>query len=139
MDNETRRATNSATLEKIRERLRYGDWAGLGELWAEDGVMELPYASRGTAGRIEGRQAIVENQLSAQAVFSRFETPIFTAFPTTDADLFFAEYASDAEIKATGRPYRNCYVGVFRFRDGKLVHWKEYFDPNVIREAFRPV
>lgn len=138
MDDDQRRANNTATLQQIRERLSHGDWAGLRDFWAEDGVMELPYALKGTAERIEGRDAIVENQVAAQAIFTRFETPEFTSFPTTDPDLFFAEYTSDADVKMTGRLYRNRYVGVFRFRDGMLVHWKEYFNPSVIREAFRP-
>lgn len=137
-DSDATRARNAATLAAIRELLRYGDWAGLAAHWAEDGVMELPFALPGTPSRIEGRPAIASNQAGSLRLFARFETPEFTAYPTLDPDVFFAEYRSDAEVRATGRPYRNTYTGYFRFRNGKLVHWKEYFNPSVIREAFRP-
>ena len=131
------RAANRASLEAIREFLRVGDWSSLAASWAEDGVMELPFAPAGSPTRIEGAEAIRRNQSASLDLFTRFETPEFVIFPTTDPDVFFAEYTSDALVRTNGKPYRNTYVGYFRFRLGKLLHWKEYFNPSVIREAFR--
>ena len=138
MDDEARRSRNLATMQAIRELLRHGDWPGLLQHWADNGVMELPYAMPGVPSRAEGREAIAKSGEVSLAMFSRFETPVFELHPTTDPDVFFAEYESDAEIRQSGRPYRNTYVGYFLLRDGKVVHWKEYFNPNVVREAFRP-
>jgi hypothetical protein len=132
-----RRAVNQGTLDDIASLLRSGDWAGLAQHWAEDGVMELPYAPGGPQV-MRGREEIARNNVAGLALFSRFETPVFTTYATTDPNVFFAEYRSKAVVRATGKPYRNTYVAHFRFREGKVVHWKEYFDPAIIREAFRP-
>lgn len=136
-DNEARRATNRATLESIAALLKAGDWEGMGAYWATDGVMEVPYAAPGQAVTT-GLPAIRENLAATRAMFSEWSTPEFTIFPTIDPDVFFAEYRSDATVKSNGKPYRNTYVGYFRLDDGRIVHWKEYFNPNVAREAFRP-
>ena len=138
MGDDSVRQRNRETLDRIRELLRTGDWQGLSACWADDGVMELPYALPGTPARTVGREAISANAAGSLALFSSFQTPEFTIFPTVDPDVFFAEYRSEAVIRPTGRTYNNLYVGYFRFRDGALVHWKEYFNPSVIREAFRP-
>lgn len=132
------RARNMAAMEAIRDLLRVGDWPGLAGCWVDDGVMELPFALPGTPNRLDGIRAIAANQSAALELFSRFATPEFVIHQTIDPCVFFAEYASEAEVRATGRPYRNSYVGYFRFRSGKLVRWKEYFNPSVVREAFRP-
>jgi ketosteroid isomerase-like protein len=137
-DVEARRQQNTVALEAIAGLLRAGKWDQIAEHWAEDGVMELPYAMPGTPREFRGREEIARNQSASLALFSEWATLDFEPHPTVDPDVFFAEYRSEAVVRATGRPYRNVYVGYFRFCDGKLVHWKEYFNPSLIREAFKP-
>lgn len=131
------RARNLRSLEAIFDSLRVGDWETVLTYWDADGVMEIPYAPGGTPGRYQGIEAISANQRTSRAMFSAWETREVDVHPTTDPDIFFAEYASRATVAATGREYANHYVGYFRFHDGRLVHWKEYFDPGAIRAAFR--
>ena len=32
--------------------------------------------------------------------------------------------------KRNGNAYRNRYIGVVRFRDGKISHWREFHNPQ---------
>ncbi len=32
-----------------------------------------------------------------------------------------------------GNEYRNRYIGVFRFRDGKISHWREFHNPEATK------
>ena len=41
-----------------------------------------------------------------------------------------AEYHSDAIVARNGNEYRNRYIAVLRFRDGKISHWREFHDPR---------
>lgn len=42
----------------------------------------------------------------------------------------------EIQIAATGKPYNNRYIGLFRLRDGKIVLFKEYFNPTILTESF---
>ena len=33
-------------------------------------------------------------------------------------------------VVRNGNAYRNRYIGVVRFRDGKISHWREFHDPR---------
>ena len=55
-----------------------------------------------------------------------------------DPDLLVAEYTSEGRAAATGKPYRNTYIGLWRFRDGRICGVKEYLNPMVVAEALTP-
>jgi ketosteroid isomerase-like protein len=38
-------------------------------------------------------------------------------------------------VAASGKPYRNRSIGVLRFRDGKVLAWREYHNPEVATQA----
>jgi ketosteroid isomerase-like protein len=41
-------------------------------------------------------------------------------------------------VAANGRPYRNRYVTLIRFRDhGQVTLWREYYDAGEVVRAFR--
>ena len=49
-----------------------------------------------------------------------------------------AEYASDGTVTTTGKFYANTYIGVYRFRDGKLCGVREYYNPVPATAALTP-
>lgn len=53
-----------------------------------------------------------------------------------DPDWVLAEYRGEIEMLATGGPYNNHYCGLFHLRDGKIVLFREYYNPIVLTEAF---
>ncbi len=55
-----------------------------------------------------------------------------------EPDLLVDEYESDGHVAHTGKPYRNTYIAVWRFRDGKVCGVKEFPNPMVAAEALIP-
>ena len=106
------------------------------ELYADDIVMEFPYGPSlgmpdrfGTkpnvvayVGRIlEGLAGVVIREMSLSSV---------AGDPTT----VFVEYEADCPTPG-GNTYRQIYINKMQFRDGKLLHMRELWDPKKMIDA----
>lgn len=106
------------------------------ELWADDGVQEMPYSPPGFPSRIEGKTAIHRHYNGLPAAYSRMTFPELTIYPMLDPDWLLAEYRGEIDIAATGRAYNNHYCALFHIFHGQIVLFKEYFNPTILSEAF---
>jgi ketosteroid isomerase-like protein len=131
--------TNS---DRVREILALAGEMRVDDLiahFAEDAVMELPFAPGRMERRFEGRDAILAFQVMARDSFSSFAMTIDAIHVTDDPNVVIAEHRSDGVVAANGRPYRNTYVTIFTFdRGGLVTSWREYYDSGVVVRAFRP-
>lgn len=105
--------------------------------WANEAVQDMPFSPEGFPKRVEGKQAILKHyaawpEISGLASF----TDELVFYPMADPDWVFAEYHGRVEIKTTGRLYDQRYGGLFRVHDGKIVFFREYYDPTVFAWAF---
>jgi uncharacterized protein len=115
------------------------DVDALADHLAADIVMELPFAPTGYAREHVGKDAAVKFQRAAARSFSTFSMTIDRILETTDAHVVVAEHHSDGVAATSGRPYRNRYLTIFELDDAGLVRrWTEYYDPNVVTDAFAP-
>ena len=105
--------------------------------YTDDYVMELPYASVDGPDRTEGKEAVRQRLVGAFQVFS-FTLHITEVYPCADPDLLIAEYTSQGKVIPTGRRYSNRYIGLWRFRDGKVCFTREYYNPEISRAALMP-
>ncbi|MBO2453633.1 nuclear transport factor 2 family protein [Actinomadura barringtoniae] len=109
-------------------RRRWLNDESIGDLLAEDVVLETPFAPPGRPTRIEGRDrflAIAEPQRAALPV--RFEAaPVLAVHDTLDPEVIVVEYELAGTITTTGRKASAPFIGVLRARDGKIVQWREY-------------
>lgn len=113
------------------------DMVAWNDLWAENAVQEMPYSPSGFPRRIEGKAALVRHysNLPSSTGVMRFTDRIIHSM--VDPDTVFAEYRGGIEILATGKHYNNRYAALFAFDiDGKLILFREYFDPNILTEAW---
>jgi ketosteroid isomerase-like protein len=128
--------------ERVREVLELADQMRVDDLierFADDAVMELPYAPGKMAKEHRGKAAILAFNEFARDSFSSFSMTIDAIHETADPHVVVAEHRSDAIVAENGRPYRNRYVTVFTFDDDGLVTgWREYYDAGVVVQAFRP-
>lgn len=72
------------------------------------------------------------------ALGERFDEVSYTVtdvHPALDPDLLFVEARGDHAVRGTDRRYRNTYLLVVRFRDGRIVEWVEHSDPAVFQAA----
>ncbi len=106
------------------------------ELWAEDGVQEMPFAPGEFPTRLEGRAAIARQYGPLPSAFASMKFPIARVTPGADGRTVTVEYSGSIELKSGGR-YDNSYVGIFTFNDaGKIQHFAEYFDPVTLVNGF---
>jgi ketosteroid isomerase-like protein len=107
-------------------------------LFAEDGVLELPYLeSLGIAPRAQGQVAIeafISSLLSKVPDFKFGNVRFLIDTP----DQVFAEYSVEALVPATGRIYRQMYAGRLVAYAGKIQLLRESLDTVAAAKAFAP-
>ncbi|WP_420638783.1 nuclear transport factor 2 family protein [Candidatus Poriferisocius sp.] len=123
---------NQAILRSVFDAM--GDADAVVAHYTDDYVMELPYAHPDGPDRTEGKEAVRERLVGAFKVL-RFTLHLTDVHPCVDPDLLIAEYTSEGEVIPTGRRYANRYIGLWRFRDGKVCFTREYFNPDLARAA----
>jgi ketosteroid isomerase-like protein len=135
-----RAPTNADRVREVLRRLGEADFDGTGELLADDFVQEYPYVPMvGAPARIEGVEPFLDFVRPGMTAFEPYRYTIEELFETTDPAVVVAEYTSHSRLLASGAPYSNRYIGVFRFADdGRLALWREYLNPQVIAEVFGP-
>lgn len=112
------------------------DLDALADTFADEVVMDLPYAPQGFPRRVEGKGEVTAFFAGLPAIITplRFHDYRLEAL-ADDPGSIVAQYASDARILTTERPYRNSYVARFRIRGGAITWFAEYFDPITLVEA----
>lgn len=113
------------------------DMAAFASVWAEDAVQDMPFAPEGFPKRVEGRENLIQHyaawpEISGAASF----TDALVVYPMGDPTMVFAEWRGSVDIISTGRIYNQRYGGLFHVVNGKIVLFREYFDPIVFSEAF---
>jgi ketosteroid isomerase-like protein len=129
-DDAARRAANLEVFMAVLARISAGEFERLAELMTEDLVFDLPYGPDFLPNPIEGREQWNQMQLMTFQLFSSFHQTLDAVHECVDPDELVAEYHSDAVVRRNGNAYRNRYIGVLRFRDGRIAHWREYHDPR---------
>lgn len=107
------------------------------EMFDPDGVMEFPFAYSGLPARIQGREALADHlaMLGGLISFDRIGEP--TIIETVDPQTVVLEFEGFGMGVATGEPYDQRYVSIIRTRNGRIVHYKDYWDPLAVLRAIR--
>jgi ketosteroid isomerase-like protein len=100
-----------------------------GELWADQARIIVPYPPEGFPATIEGREAIVDGFRDLIAGFESFESELTAVYPAADSDAVCVEYTNHA-VLVGGTTYTNTNIAVFRFDDGRISVYHDYFDPR---------
>lgn len=127
--------TNQEILQSVLDAM--GDADSVVAHYTDDYALELPYAHPDNPDRTEGKELVRERLVQAFKVF-RFTLHITEVYPCSDPDLVIAEYISHGEVIPTGRRYSNRYIGLWRFREGKVCFTREYYNPETSRAALAP-
>jgi len=130
MNAEARRAANREVFASVLGTISAGRFDELAAFMTDDLVFELPYGPAFLPNPIEGLEAWNQMQLMTFQLFSRFTQELLEVHDCVNPDELIAEYRSDAVVARNGNAYRNRYIGVLRFRDGKICAWREYHNPT---------
>ena len=110
------------------------DMIGFAGLWAEDGVMEFPFAPPGYPSRLEGRAAIEEYLRDYPEMLDIQGFPAQVVHQSTNPDVVIAEFDAEGVVVATGKPYRFSYIAVITLLDGEIVSYRDYWNPLYVQE-----
>ncbi len=132
-DNEEgRRAANLELVEKFfSPDVSSDDWI---DLFAVDGLKEVPFALPDMAHEWDGHAGLKESRrINSGRKWSGVTHLDLEIHPTTDPDVFFALSHVDAML--ADRPYVQSYIHMLRFQDGKVVLYREWFNPLQLLES----
>lgn len=117
-------------VEQVR-RMVAGESVTFADLFAEDGVLEYPFASPGQPRELRGREAIRTYFGSASHSRRLFDMDGVDALvrDTDDPEVVIAEIEHHGRSLVTGEAYRFRALGVIRIREGKIVSYQDYMDP----------
>ncbi len=113
-----------------------GDWDAWIDLWAEDGVLEFPFAPAGRQPIYCGRPEILGYMKAAAGRIAIDAVARARVFPMHDPAVAVAEVAIKGHVLPGGAPYDQSYVLFFETSDGKLARYREYWNPLVSMAAF---
>ncbi|RZU20608.1 hypothetical protein EV645_2845 [Kribbella rubisoli] len=119
--------TPEEVLEQRRQYLIDRDFEGFVSLFAEDAVLELPFAVQGLPDRLVGREAIREFSLQAAAhAIAIIDLRTVQLHRTTDPEVVILELVTEARHTTTDVPFQATCIQVFRIQDGKIKLFRDY-------------
>ena len=128
--------TALAVLERRRALLLKLDTEGFVDLFAPDGVIEIPFAGPHLPARLDGQQAIRDYSRRFAASALRIDDlDTIAVHHTDDPEVLIVELVTRATVTTTGHAFTARSIQVFRIRDGKIVLFRDYADPNALAEA----
>lgn len=118
------------------------EWLGepgplTGEEYAEDVVIEVPFAPAGHRNRFEGRQAFLDfANPRREGLPVRFDDcRTLAVHETQDPDTIVVEYELVGTLLKTGEQKDATFIGVLTVKDGKVTRWREYQNTLAMLQA----
>jgi ketosteroid isomerase-like protein len=112
-----------------------GKWDEWIDLWAEDGVLEFPFAPPGRQGVYRGKDEILAYMKAASGKMKIDGITAMRVQPALDPHGVTVELTVTGTMLKTGKPYDQKYVFFFEVRDGKLAAYREYWNPLISIDA----
>jgi uncharacterized protein len=134
--------TPAQVLERRRHLVLNQDSEGFVGLFAPDGVIELPFAGPDLPARFEGQQAIRDfasrTTAAAFAALRIDDLEAVAVHHTDDPEVIIVELVTRGTLASTGCAFAATSIQVFRIRDGKILLFRDYFNPRGTGELLRP-
>jgi ketosteroid isomerase-like protein len=123
-------------VELVRRMVEGTHGIQFADLFAEDGILEYPFAAPGFPTVYKGQQAIRDMHEAAgqfRALFD-IEGMTTTVYESTDPEVVVAEITHSGHSHTTGRPYDFLALAIIRVRHGKIVHYRDFMNPLAVAE-----
>ena len=119
--------------EQVR-RMVAGEGVDFADLFAEDGVLTYPFGLPGQPAELRGREAIRSyfKDRSRSRDLLVMEGVEAVVRQTDDPEVVVTEITHHGWSKAAGESYRHPALGVIRVRDGQIVRYVDYMNPNAV-------
>lgn len=115
---------------------RWDEWI---DLWADDGVLEFPFAPAGRLSRYAGKPDILAYmKATAARMVGRIKVEgmeYFRTYPMLAPETICLEMGVKGRVVETGAPYNQKYISIVETKDGKISLFREYWNPVVSMDA----
>jgi ketosteroid isomerase-like protein len=114
-------------------------WDELADLYAEDAVIELPFAPAGVPQRSQGREGFRSRFAGAGEVRKVVKADNVVVHETTDPEVIVAEFDLSSEVSASGKVFSSTYVMVMTVHGGEIVHSRDYSNSAATTELIAEI
>jgi ketosteroid isomerase-like protein len=105
-------------------------WVGL---WADDGLMEFPFAPEGWPRRLEGKQAIADYMRHYPDHIDLHDFPDLRIHQTTDPRTIVVEMRGVGRLVETDAPFDMTYIAVVTVLEGHITSYRDYWNPLAVQ------
>ncbi|MFE1014798.1 nuclear transport factor 2 family protein [Streptomyces sp. NPDC058794] len=106
-------------------------WTGL---WADDGVMEFPFAPEGWPGRLEGKEAIGAYMRGYPDHIDLRDFPELRIHRTVEPKTLVVEMRGVGRLVRTDAPFDMTYIAVVTVEGGRFTSYRDYWNPLAVLE-----
>ena len=124
--------SNAEITRKVIDLVSNYEFDQIGPYIHEDIVMEAPYQAFHNGPMRRGKDLFMTGMGFVPDVFKTFKLNIHELYDCPDQDVVVFEQTSMGIFAANGGTYQNRYIMVFAFRDGQIVLWREFFNPEIM-------
>ncbi|MBN0048371.1 nuclear transport factor 2 family protein [Streptomyces actuosus] len=102
-------------------------------LWAEDGLMEFPFAPDGWPRRLEGKEAVATYMRHYPDHIDLHDFPDLRIHQTTDPATIVVEMRGVGRLVESDAPFDMTYIAVVTVRDGHVSSYRDYWNPLAVQ------
>ncbi|MES9541165.1 MULTISPECIES: nuclear transport factor 2 family protein [unclassified Actinomadura] len=130
-------ATPREMFQRMQQRWLGHPTTFIGDLLADDVVIETPFAPLGRPTRFEGRQRFLEFAEPQRAALPvRFDAcRTLAVHDTADPNTIVVEYELTGTNTTTSKQSTATFIGVLTIRDAQITLWREYQNTLAIIQA----
>ncbi|MEU9607337.1 nuclear transport factor 2 family protein [Streptomyces sp. NPDC048057] len=103
-------------------------------LWAEDGLMEFPFAPAGWPRRLEGKEAVADYLRHYPDRIDLHDFTDLRIHQTTDPQTIVVEMRGVGRLVQTDAPFDMTYIAVVTVREGRFTSYRDYWNPLAVLE-----
>jgi len=119
-----------ALVSEFLKRFSNMEFDRVGDLMSDDVIVEMPYSPNNAV--CHGRDDCVS--YLDRSVRSFVKKVNFTVTDTVfdyDRQAIMVDHDNNG-VRTDGRLYRNRYIGIFHVSEGKVVRWRQFFNPSLL-------
>jgi uncharacterized protein len=133
------REKNISTIKSFFELVHQGKLEEWNNLWDDNGFIYVPYFVANFPDMIRKKKTIVEGFEKLVAGIKSFNYRILDMYPSVDPDVIVVEYMVLAVLLKTSATYNDRNIAVFKFRNGKIVAYHDYFNPEKFKTVIEAI
>ena len=124
---------NKQTVEKFFSSVEQQKFDVIKEIFAAEAKGFQPFAPDGFPNNLIGSEGFYKEFSGLTKRFSRMKFPR-RIYATEDPNYVFMQFTGEMYLIQGGK-YENQYLATFRFKDGKIIEYTEYFNPIVLAKV----